>query len=100
MKIEPAAGRKLPRKFKFPWGSGLIIEEASIKCTVNDHSWEPTVQLLKVDNGSKLVRFCVYRNNRLSRMPLVIDGEQLYAIKKQILKNGQLAAYLREFLTL
>ena len=43
--------RKIPRSFKMPFGSGMIVEEVSI--TSKYH--EPTIQLLKFDNGDKVL---------------------------------------------
>ena len=31
MKVDKADIRKLPRRFEFPWGKGMITEEASIR---------------------------------------------------------------------
>ncbi len=61
--------RKIPRSFKMPFGSGMIVEEASI--TSKYH--EPTIQLLKFDNGDKVIRFCSYNKGKFSRSPLMID---------------------------
>ena len=50
-KILPATKRTIPRPFSFEWGKGQVIEEASIKVQMNQHSWEPAVQLLQFDDG-------------------------------------------------
>ena len=66
-----------------PWGNGMIVDEASI--TSEYH--EPTIQLLKFDNGDKVIRFCSYNKGRFSRSPLMIDEKDLRkfgnAIKKK-----------------
>src|SRR2546427_7812099 len=59
-KILPATKRTIPRQFSFEWGKGQVIEEASIKVQMNQHSWEPAVQLLRFDDGSETLRFCVF----------------------------------------
>ncbi len=48
--------RELPRPFKMHWGSGMIVEEVSIKCAYH----EPCIQLLKFDEGYETIRFCYY----------------------------------------
>ncbi|MDG6928296.1 MAG: hypothetical protein JRN26_02450 [Nitrososphaerota archaeon] len=95
MKVSAGTERKLPRKFSFPFGSGLVVEEASILCSTNGHSWEPTMQLLKMDNGEELVRFCVYRGKRLTGMPMIVDREQLMELGKQVAKNKRLESFIR-----
>ncbi|MEM4115873.1 MAG: hypothetical protein QXP59_07720 [Saccharolobus sp.] len=98
MKIEKASERKIPRKFQLPWGKGMITEEAAIKCSISIHgsteSWEPTVQLLEFENGEKAIRFCVYGNGRLRRMPLILDKEQATNLALEINKNRKLRSMI------
>jgi hypothetical protein len=98
MKVSAGTERKLPRKFSFPFGSGLVVEEASILCSTNGHSWEPTVQLLMMDNGEELLRFCVYRGKKLTRMPMIVDREQLMELGKEIAKNKRLSELVNQML--
>jgi len=72
--------RKIPRPFKMSFGSGMIIEEASI--TSKYH--EPTIQLLKFNNGNKVIRFCSYNKGRFSRSPLMIDEKDLRKLGNMI----------------
>jgi hypothetical protein len=71
----PAArrGREVPRPFKFHWGSGQIVEEASFAGTYV----EPSIQLLEYDGhpGVFAVRFCYYSlDGRFQRSPMLLDG--------------------------
>ncbi|MEM0141482.1 MAG: hypothetical protein QXN66_05560 [Thermoplasmatales archaeon] len=99
MKIEKAVGRKIPRKFELPWGKGLITEEASIKCSISsgnfNESWEPTIQLLEFSNGEKALRFCVYGNGKLRRMPLILDEEQAEELAKEIDANFKIKSIVK-----
>ena len=102
MKIDKAEIRKLPRKFEFPWGRGMITEEASIRCTLKANglkeSWEPTIQLLKFENGESALRFCVYSKGRLRRMPMILDEAQARMMASEIKVNRKLKAILRNLL--
>ena len=82
--------RKIPRPFKMPFGSGMVIEEASIISKYH----EPTIQLLKFDNGSKVIRFCSYNKGRFSRSPLMIDEKDLRRLRKEIKKNQEIQKIL------
>jgi len=77
IKISKATPRKTPRPFKFHWGSGYVMDEVSIKCSIGGHSWEPTIQLLEYDDGMQQLRFCVYDGKRFQRMSLLIDRKKL-----------------------
>ncbi|MEM4067955.1 MAG: hypothetical protein QXV17_13965 [Candidatus Micrarchaeaceae archaeon] len=99
MNIERASKRKIPRKFQLPWGKGMITEEAAIKCSISiqgsTESWEPTVQLLEFESGEMAIRFCVYGNGRLRRMPLILDKEQATRLALEINKNGKLKSMVK-----
>jgi len=79
--------RKVPRPFKLSFGSGMIIEEASI--TSKYH--EPTIQLLKFDNGNKVIRFCSYNKGRFNRSPLMIDETDLRKLGNMIKKEKDIS---------
>ena len=102
MKIDKAETRKLPRKFEFPWGRGMITEEASIRCTLTANGlkerWEPTIQLLKFENGESALRFCVYSKGRLRRKPMILDDAQARMMASEIKVNRKLKAILRNLL--
>src|SRR2546425_13037455 len=68
-RILSATKRAIPRPFSFEWGKGLVIEEASIRVQMQHHSWEPAIQLLRFDDGSETLRFCVFHGKQFSRMP-------------------------------
>ena len=62
-------GRQVPREFKFHWGGGQIVEEASY---VGKHT-EPAIQLLEYEGhrGSYGIRFCYYNlDGRFQRSPI------------------------------
>ena len=82
--------RKIPRPFKMPFGSGKIVEEASI--TSKYH--EPTIQLLKFDNGNKVIRFCSYNKGKFSRSPLMIDEKELRKLGNAIKKEKELSKFV------
>ena len=71
-----------------------MIEEASIRCTLDDHSWEPTIQLLRYDDGGETLRFCVFHGKQFSRMPLLINPEELSALLKETTKHKQIRIIL------
>jgi len=79
--------RKIPRPFTMSFGSGMIVEEASI--TSKYH--EPTIQLLKFDNGNKVIRFCSYNKGRFSRSPLMIDEKDLQKLGNMIKKEKDIS---------
>ena len=95
-KILTATKRDLPRPFTFEWGKGLVVEEASIKCKLNSHSWEPTIQLLRFEDGSETLRFCVFHGTRFSRMPLLISPDQLTALLEVASKHPRIRAALKK----
>ena len=98
MKVDKADIRKLPRRFEFPWGKGMITEEASIRCTLTTkglkESWEPTIQLLEFENGDRVLRFCIYSRGRLRRMPMILDDVQARALASEIKVNKKLKTLL------
>ena len=83
--------RPLPRPFAMPWGSGQIVEEASI---VREH-WEPTIQLLRYEDGTEALRFCYYQGPRFGRGPMLLDTADLDALAKASVNAPRLAEHLR-----
>ena len=79
-KVLPATKRTIPRPFSFEWGKGQVVEEASIKVQLKDHSWEPAIQLLRFEDGSETLRFCVFHGKQFSRMPLLASPDELAAL--------------------
>ena len=64
--------RELPRPFAMPWGMGEIVEEAT---AVGEWS-EPSIQLLRYDDGTESIRFCQYdHRGRFRRSPMIVDGK-------------------------
>ena len=96
IKISKVTPRKTPRPFRFHWGSGHVTEEVSIKCSIDGHSWEPTIQLLEYDDGSQQLRFCVYNGRRFQRMPLLIGSEEMGALAQQVRKSKRIKDLMRK----
>ena len=78
--------RKVPRPFKMPWSKGMVVEEVSI--TSKYH--EPTIQILKFENGDKAIRFCSYNKGRFNRSPLIIDEKDLRRLRSEIVKGKEI----------
>jgi hypothetical protein len=80
------ADRQVPRPFKFHWGGGQIIEEASF----TGRYTEPAIQLLEYEGhpGAYGIRFCYYNHNgRFQRSPMMIDGEDSFEGMRQALRE-------------
>ena len=73
MTDQATSHRRLPRPFNMPWGGGQIVEEVSI---LRDH-WEPTIQLLRFEDGAETLRFCYYQGSRFGRGPMMLDAQDL-----------------------
>ena len=90
------SNRPLPRPFRYHWGTGQIVEEASY--TGQHH--EPAIQLLEYDEGEAAggwsVRFCFYnRDGRFQRSPLLVDEENLDGLRAALAGTPRLRALLR-----
>ncbi len=85
------ANRKVPRKFAFHWGKGIVKEEASVMTPYH----EPTIQLLQYDSGERGIRFCSYEGSRFNRFPLIIGEEHLDALGRAIRENTELRRLMR-----
>ena len=94
-KILSATKRTIPRPFSFEWGKGQVIEEASIKVQMERHSWEPAIQLLQFEDGSDMLRFCVFHGKQFSRMPLLISPDELAALFEEASKHPQIRTRLK-----
>ena len=81
--------RELPRPFAMPWGTGEIVEEAT---AVGEWS-EPSIQLLRYDDGTESIRFCQYdHRGRFRRSPMIVDGKLLHALGRSLAKTKRLKA--------
>ncbi len=83
--------RKVPRPFELHWGKGVITEEASILPPFH----EPTIQLLKFDDGTRSLRFCVYHKSYFGRVPLIVSEEHIEALGREVKKNPQIQRLLK-----
>jgi hypothetical protein len=95
-KILPATKRTIPRPFSFVWGKGEVVDEASIKVQMNHHSWEPAIQLLRFEDGSETLRFCVFHGKQFSRMPLLISQDELSQLLAEASKHPMIRARLKK----
>jgi len=89
------ANRKIPRKFAFQWGRGIVKEEASVMTPYH----EPTIQLLEYVSGERAIRFCSYERSRFNRFPLIIGEEHLDEIGRAIRKNKELRRLMKRLVS-
>ena len=94
-KILAATKRTVPRPFSFEWAKGQVVEEASVKVQMDNHSWEPTIQLLQYEDGSETLRFCVFHGKQFSRMPLLISPDELTALLEEASKHPRIKTRLK-----
>ena len=86
--------RSVPRPFTMHWGKGEIIEEASYFGKYH----EPSIQLMKCEDGSESIRFCYYNGGRFQRSPLMIGKEELKKMKAALNKAPRLKKILKALL--
>jgi hypothetical protein len=89
--------RKIPRPFKYPWGGGQIVEEAS---ATREHS-EPTLQLLEFDDadhgGYLMVRFCSYTpTGAFRRHPMLAGADDIAQLRESLKETPRLRSLLAE----
>jgi hypothetical protein len=89
--------RKIPRPFKYPWGSGEIVEEASAH---REHS-EPTLQLLEFQDeghdGYVMVRFCSYTpTGAFRRHPMLAGKDDLTQLREALKSTPRLRKLLTQ----
>ncbi|HEY8216661.1 MAG TPA: hypothetical protein VIH82_05975 [Acidimicrobiia bacterium] len=87
--------RKIPRPFKYPWGTGQIVEEAS---ATREHS-EPTLQLLEFQDeghaGYVMVRFCSYTPaGAFRRHPMLATEDDIAQLRDALKSTPRLQAVL------
>ena len=89
-------GREVPRPFKFHWGSGQIVEEASFSGTYV----EPSIQLLEYADhaGAYGIRFCYYSHDgRFQRSPMMLDSaDSLEGMRAALKETPRLRALLKQ----
>jgi hypothetical protein len=83
--------RSVPRPFEMPWGKGQIIEEA----TATGEWSEPSIQLLRYEDGSLAIRFCQYdHRGRFRRSPMMVDAKLVRGLGKSLSKTPRLKKLL------
>src|SRR5687768_7405987 len=88
--------RAVPRPFALHWGSGQVIEEASVE---GEHH-TPAIQLLRYDDGeaagSLAVRFAYFSpRGAFQRAPLIVDEATIEALRAEVMRSPQLRKLLR-----
>ena len=79
-----------------PWGKGEIVEEAT---AVGEWS-EPSIQLLRYDDGGIAVRFCQYdHRGRFRRSPMMVDAKLLRGLGRSLANAPRLRKLLRSLAT-
>jgi len=86
--------RPIPRPFTMHWGKGQIVEEASYFGRYH----EPSIQLMKYEDGSESIRFCYYTAGRFQRSPLMIGKEEMKKMKAALNKTPRLKKLLKAIL--
>jgi hypothetical protein len=86
---------KSAKTFALHWGSGVVDEEVQIASRYH----RPTIQLLKFTEGAAVgtyeIRFCYYDDKgRFQRSPLIIDENDLPALRKALDKAPRLKRML------
>ncbi len=86
---------KEARSFALHWGRGIVEEEVQI---ISAHH-RPTIQLLKFTDGpaagTREIRFCYYdHRGRFQRSPLIIDANDIPALRKALKSAPRLAKLL------
>ena len=84
--------RPLPRPFTMPWGKGRITEEVTV---VRDH-WEPAIQLMAYDDGTRALRFCFYSRGRFNRNPMMVSEEDIEELRGELEGSPQITELLRK----
>jgi hypothetical protein len=87
--------REIPRPFKYPWGTGQIVEEVS---ATREHS-EPTLQLLEFQDeghaGYVMVRFCSYTpTGAFRRHPMLAGEDDIAQLREALDTSPRLKALL------
>ena len=84
--------RRVPRPFTMPWGKGMVTEEVGVDLRY----YTPTIQLLEYEGGEKALRFCVYHGQAFSRVPLIIDEENMNLLSKEVAGNAKIRKMLKK----
>jgi hypothetical protein len=97
MSVHRATGRRVPRPFTMPWGSGQVVEEASYSGEYH----EPTLQLMEYTegpaSGTVSIRFCYYgHDGRFQRGPLLIGEEDIDGLREALEHTPRLRSLLKK----
>ena len=88
--------RRVPRAFRFPLGSGLVLEEAAIEG--GQHA--PSVQLLRYELGERkgqhAIRFVSYDpEGQVEQRPLIVNEREIARLRLEVARAPRLQALLR-----
>ena len=90
--MKKTATRSVPRPFALHWGRGLIVEEA----TYVGQYHEPSLQLLRYEDGSLSIRFCYYdHRGRFQRSPVIVGPRELAGLRRALAKTPRLRSLLK-----
>ncbi len=85
--------RTLPRPVTMPWGKGQVVEEVS----ATDEYREAVIQVIEWEAGGESLRFCQYwLDGRFQRQPMMIDTNDLAALRAAVRSNARVHALLTE----
>lgn len=92
--------KKVPRPFKYPWGSGQIVEEAS---ATREHS-QPTLQLLQFQGDGHedyvMIRFCSYTpSGAFRRHPMLASADDIAQLREALKETPRLRSLLAELIS-
>ena len=94
--MKKAVTRSIPRPFALHWGRGNIVEEA----TYVGQYHEPSLQLLRYEDGSLSIRFCYYdHRGRFQRSPVIIGPRELAGLRRALAKTPRLRSLLKRLVT-
>jgi hypothetical protein len=79
-----------------PWGSAVLLEEASVPQRVGDKRFTVVVQLLEAPNGERLIRFAYTTDGSARRGPVTMRARDLERLRAAL----ERAPVLRETLGL
>ena len=94
--VRTAPARRVPRQFTLPWGTGQVLDEATIEGGLH----EPSIQLLHYELGEKqglhAIRFVSYdAEGNMEDLPLIVNECEVAALKAELALAPRLKALLK-----
>jgi hypothetical protein len=90
------ATKSLPRTATAatPWGTAVLIEEATVPQRVGDKRFTVVVQLLEAGNGERLIRFAYTTDGSARRGPVTMRARDLERLRAALERAPVLAQAL------